>query len=508
VLTTIKYFRDEYLAHVREKRCPAGVCESLFVATCANRCPGEVDVPAYLSLVAEGRSEEALRSHMERNPFPSMCARVCPHPCETQCRRETVDTPVAIRAVKRFMVDAATEISVPVMDRPREERRCAAIVGAGPAGLSAAYFLRRLGHDVTVYEAMPEPGGMLRYGIPSYRLPREELERDIERITSMGVKIVCGAAIGDKLTMARLREDHDAVFVGSGAWADMTMGVTGEDGRGVASGIEFLKNVELGRVDRISGDVVVVGGGNTAIDAARTALRLGAKSITVVYRRTREEMPAQPEEIVEALEEDVKFEFLVAPVEVLRDDGKAAVAIKLQRMRLGDFDDGGRRRPVPIEDGFIEIPAAHIIRAIGQKPIVPIGGPSVSKWGTINVDQRSLATEFDGVFAGGDAVLGAATAVEAIGHGRRAAEAIERYLHPGKPPRFPWHAPRSLDTAFDPAAEPSQTTRRQPPKLLPLDRRACFDEVELAMSAADTCLEANRCLRCDYGKTLVSREEE
>jgi NADH-quinone oxidoreductase subunit F len=508
VLTTIKYFRDEYLAHVREKRCPAGVCESLFVATCANRCPSEVDIPAYLSLVAEGRSEEALRSHMERNPFPSVCARVCPHPCEARCRRDTQDLPVAIRAVKRFMVDDAMNVSVPVMDRPREERRRTAVVGAGPAGLTAAYFLRRLGHEVTVYEAMPEPGGMLRYGIPSYRLPREELERDIERITSMGVKIVCGAAIGKKLSIAKLRKDYDAVFVGSGAWADVTMGVPGEEGRGVASGIEFLKKVELGPVGRISGDAVVVGGGNTAIDAARTALRLGAKNVTIVYRRTRGEMPVQPEEITEALEEGVKFEFLVAPVEVIRDGGESAVAIKLQRMRLGDFDDSGRRHPLPIEGEFIEIPAAHIIRAIGQKPIVPKGGPPVSKRGTVNVDRFSLATESDSVFAGGDAVLGPATAIEAIAHGRRAAEAIERYLHPGKRVRFPWNAPRSLDTAFDPAAAPSQTTRRQTPKLLPLERRACFDEVELTMCADDARLEAGRCLRCDFGKTVVSREEE
>ncbi len=507
VLTTIKYFRDEYLAHVREKRCPAGVCESLFVATCSNRCPSEVDVPAYLSLVAEGRSEEALRSHMDRNPFPSVCARVCPHPCEERCRRETVDRPVAIRAVKRFMVDAVTKVSVPMMDRPRDELRHIAVVGAGPAGLTAAYFLRRLGHEVTVYETMPEPGGMLRYGIPSYRLPREELERDIERITSMGVTIVCNAAIGEKLSVEQLRKDHAAVFIGSGAWEDVVMGVPGEEARGVASGIEFLRNVELGRLTRISGDAVVVGGGNTAIDAARTALRMGADNVTVVYRRTREEMPVQPEEITEALEEGVNFEFLLAPVEVIQDGDGSAAAVKLQQMQLGDFDDGGRRRPVPIEGGFIEIPAAHAIRAIGQRPVVPIGGPPVSKRGRVNVSQFSLATELDGVFAGGDAVLGPATAIDAIGHGRRAAEAIERHLHPDKPVRFPWNAPRSLDTSFDPAAPPAATTRRETPKLLPRERRACFDEVESALGAADARLEAGRCLRCDYGKTIVSREE-
>jgi len=322
------------------------------------------------------------------------------------------------------------------------------------------------------------------------------------------VKIVCDAAIGKTLSIAKLRKEHDAIFVGSGAWSDVTMGVPGEEGRGVASGIEFLKEVELGPVGRISGDAVVVGGGNTAIDAARTALRLGAKSVTVVYRRTREEMPVQPEEIVEALEEDVKFEFLVAPVEVIRNGSESPVAIKLQRMRLGDFDDSGRRRPMPIEGEFIEIPAAHIIRAIGQKPIVPTGGPPVSKRGTVNVDQLSLATELDGVFAGGDAVLGPATAVEAIAHGRRAAEAIERYLHPGKPARFPWNAPRTLDTAFDPTADPSTATRLQTPKLSPVERRTGFDEVELTLCADEACLEAGRCLRCDFGKTVVLREEE
>ncbi len=508
VLTTLRYFRDEYLAHVREKRCPAGVCQALFVATCSNRCPSEVDIPAYLSLVAEGREEEALLSHMERNPFPSVCARVCPHPCESRCRRETVDSPIAIRAVKRFMVDASAEVRVPVMERPREERRRIAVIGAGPAGLSTAYFLARIGHEITVYEAMAEPGGMLRYGIPAYRLPREELARDVKRITDLGVKIVCGAAIGKTLSMGRLRKQYDAVFVGSGAWSDVTMGVPGEDARGVASGIVFLRKVTLGATDRLSGDAVVVGGGNTAIDAARTALRLGAEHVTVVYRRTREEMPVQPEEITEALEEGIRFEFLLAPVEVIQDRDKAATALKLQRMRLGAFDDGGRRRPVAIEGDFLEIPASHIIRAIGQKPVVPAGGPPVSKRGTVSVDLFSLGTEVDGVFAGGDAVLGPATAVEAIAHGRRAAEAIERYVNPGSSIHFPWNRARSLDTPFDPAAPASDVRRHETPKLASTERRACFQEVELAMCAADARAEAGRCLRCDFGKTIVCREEE
>jgi NADH-quinone oxidoreductase subunit F len=509
VLTTLRYFRDEYLAHVLEKRCPAGVCESLFVAPCAARCPSEVDIPAYLALVAEGRPDDALLSHMDRNPFPSVCARVCPHPCEERCRRETVDSPVAIRAVKRFLVDAAADVTVPVMDRPDgEPPRRIAVVGAGPAGLTAAYFLRRLGHQVTVYEAMPEPGGMLRYGIPAYRLPREELERDIGRITALGVKIVCNAAVDGDLSLARLRQDHDAVFLASGAWADLTLGVPGEEGRGVASGIGFLEDVELGRTTRVSGHAVVVGGGNTAIDAARTLLRLGATSVTVAYRRTRAEMPVQPEEIADALEEGVRFEYLVAPLSIVRDSHEAAVAIRLQRMRVGAFDDSGRRRPVPMEGEILELPAAHIIRAIGQKPIVPTGGPPVSGRGRVIVNRFSLATELDGVFAGGDAVLGPATAVEAIAHGRRAAEAIERYLHPGKPVRFPWNAARSLSTAFDPGAAPSETTRHSPPRLAAHERRNGFEEVELALDAAEARLESGRCLRCDYGKTVASLERD
>jgi NADPH-dependent glutamate synthase beta subunit-like oxidoreductase len=380
------------------------------------------------------------------------------------------------------------------------------VVGAGPAGLSAAYFLRRLGHDVTVYEAMPEPGGMLRYGIPAYRLPRQELERDIARITRMGVRIVCEAALSDDISVARLRADHDAVFVATGAWADVALGIPGEDGPGVASGIEFLQTVELGVAEDVTGDAVVVGGGNTAIDAARTLLRLGATTVTVAYRRTRAEMPVQPEEIVDALEEGIRFEFLVAPMEVVRDGGGHLVALRLQRMRMGEFDDSGRRRPVPMDGSTLELPAATIVRAVGQTPVVPDDGPPVSTRGRIIADRFSLATALDGVFAGGDAVLGPATAVEAIAHGRRAAEAMERYLHPHRPARFPWNGARSLETPFDPAAPPSDATRRTPPRLEPWERRDHFDEVERGLPVADARLEAGRCLRCDYGKTLVAGE--
>jgi formate dehydrogenase major subunit len=237
-------------------------------------------------------------------------------------------------------------------------------------------------------------------------------------------------------------------------------------------------------------------------------LRLGAAHVTVVYRRTREGMPVHAEEINEALEEGVKFEFLVAPVLVLRDRKGGVKALRLQRMRIGAFDDSGRRRPVPIAGEFIEIPAAQVIRAIGQRPVLPAGGPTLTKRGTVNVNRFTLETELEGVFAGGDAVLGPATAVEAIAHGRRAAEAIERYLHPHKPVSFPWNAPRVLDTAFDPAAQPSALSRREPRKLIPIKRRETFDEVQLTPSAVEARGEAGRCLRCDFGKTIVCRDEE
>ncbi|MFW5950853.1 MAG: NADH-ubiquinone oxidoreductase-F iron-sulfur binding region domain-containing protein [Gemmatimonadota bacterium] len=508
VLTTLRYFRDEYLDHVREGRCEAGVCADLFWAPCSNRCPAEVDIPAYVALVGEERYEEALASHIDRNPFPSVCARVCPHPCESSCVRGATDEPVAIRAVKRFMVDQVVEAEPTVVDRPADERRRVAVVGAGPGGLSAAYFLRRLGHEVTVYEAMPEPGGMLRYGIPAYRLPPEELARDIRRIEGLGVEIVCDTPLGGSLTLAGLRETFDAVFLAIGAWSDWELGVEGEEAEGVVSGIEFLREVALGEQGTLSGDVVVIGGGNTAIDVARTALRLGASSSTIAYRRTRDEMPALAEEIDEAVEEGVALELLVSPARIhtAGEDGKVrATAIELQRMELGAFDSSGRRRPVPIEGDTVTLPAARVVRATGQQPVPGEGFPDLGRGNKVKADRFTLATSLPGVFAGGDVVLGPATVVEAIAQGRRAAEAIERYLHPEAAAPLPWWAERELDTTFDPAAAVSSAGRARAKKADPGERAATFAEVERALSREAAITEAGRCLRCDYGKQTVAR---
>jgi NADH-quinone oxidoreductase subunit F len=508
VLTTLRYFRDEYLDHVCEARCEAGVCNELFWAPCSNRCPAEVDIPAYVSLTAERRYSEALASHLDRNPFPSVCARVCPHACESSCRRADTDEPVAIRAVKRFMADRKVEARPTVLERPVSERRRVAVVGAGPGGLSAAYFLRRLGHEVTVHEAMPEPGGMMRYGIPSYRLPTKELRRDIGRIEKLGVKIVCNKRLGRSFTLDSLRKKFDAVFLAVGAWSDMELGVPGEKADGVLSGIDFLRKVAEGKQGRLKGEVVVIGGGNTAIDAARTALRLGAKSSTIAYRRTRDEMPAQAEEIEEAEEEGVAIELLVAPSKILTEGkGKKAraTAIELQRMTLGAFDSSGRRRPEPVEGDFVTLPAKYVVRAVGQRPVTDKGFPETGRGNRVKADRSTLATSMPGVFAGGDLVLGPATVVEAIGQGRRAAEAIERFLHPDAATRFPWWAERKLDTAFDTEAPASSAKRAKSKKADQRKRARTFDEVERALSEKEALAEARRCLRCDYGKHVVCK---
>ncbi|MBI5526103.1 MAG: FAD-dependent oxidoreductase [Deltaproteobacteria bacterium] len=508
-LTTIRYFRDEYLEHIREKRCTAGVCADLFISPCANRCPAGVDIPAYVSLVAEGRYTEALVSHLNHNPFPSVCARVCPHECEKHCRRATIDgEPVAIRAVKRFMVDQARDVTPSMLERPAFERKKIAVVGAGPAGLSAAYFLRRLGHDVDVYDAMKDPGGMMRYGIPRYRLPRDVLARDIRRIARLGVKVLTGKKMGRDFTLERLRRDYGAVFLSMGAWMDLPLSIPGENASGVWSGIELRSRMAGGLLDEMDGDVVVIGGGNTAVDVARSALRRGASSVTIAYRRTRDEMPAQAEEVNEAEEEGVRLDLLAAPVEVLTEGKRPRlVGIRLQRMRLGDFDSSGRRRPLPIDGEFFDLPCRYLVRAIGQKPVIPGTKVPLHKKGTIEVDRWTLGTSLPGVFAGGDVVLGPATVVEAIAHGRRAAEAIERFLNPDVRVQFPWHAPRSLDTKFDPEAAPSQTRRTMVKKLDARRRVSSFEEVERTLAAAAARAEARRCLRCDYGKQIVSREE-
>jgi NADH-quinone oxidoreductase subunit F len=491
VLSTIRYFRDEYEAHIIQKRCPANSCEALITTTCSSACPAHVNVPEYVGLIAEGRFAEALDIIRRRNPFPSVCGRVCDHPCEVFCRRGDLDAPVAIRHLKRFVSDRPRDPGWPPQWRgPREGR--VAVIGSGPAGLTAAYFLALAGREVKVFEALDVIGGMLAVGIPSYRLPRAALERDIEYIRRAGVEIVSGRRIGSLQELSD--EGFDAVFVAVGAHKNLQLGVPGEDKQGVHDAVSFLRRVALGEVTELDGRVVVIGGGNAAIDSARTALRLGADSVTVLYRRTREEMPAIREEIEDAILEGVDMRYLVAPVAV-EGDGRVR-AVRCSEMVLGDADESGRRRPVPKPGAEVRVETDHVIVAIGQEPELEFassGEHLVVSRGRIAVDPVTQRSGEGNVFAGGDAVTGAATVIEAIAAGQRAARAIDVFLG-GKGELPP-------DRGFASRSKPSESeaeTPRHPVGELPVSRRrGTFDEVLKGYSARVACSEARRCLRCD-----------
>jgi NADH-quinone oxidoreductase subunit F len=501
VLSTIRYFRHEYEAHIREKRCPAGVCAALVRAPCQNACPAGVDVPGFVSLIGEKRYAEALRLHREKNPFASVCARVCFHTCEDKCRRQSLDDAVSIRSLKRFMAEQEVTVQLPeVRDNEANAKRKIAIVGAGPAGLSCAYFLARLGYRPKVFEAEPRPGGMLVQAIPAYRLPREELAREIRMIERLGVEIETGLRLGRDFTLQSLRVlGYEAVFLGVGAPEGSKLGIPGEDARGVTEALCFLREYNIRGTVPTGKKVVVIGGGNAAIDAARTALRLGAESVTILYRRTRAEMPAYEEEVEEAEHEGVRLKTLTAPVEIVVEGGQV-VGVKCRHMVLGQYDQSGRRRPVAGGEGDYVIPADQVIAGIGQKlnpAQVHNGTPlALTESGFIKVDSYTGRTSVDWVFAGGDAALGPASVVDAIGMGERAAVAIDEQLT-GEKHAF-WRETPPVDTFFDPDADPAEYPRAAM-QLLPVTKRKNnFQEVELAWSEAVARREAKRCLRCDY----------
>ena len=501
VLSTLRHFRAEYEAHIREKRCPAGVCPELVRAPCQSACPANVDVPGFIALVGQNRIAEALRLHRERNPFAAVCARVCFHTCEDKCRRAMVDDAVSIRGIKRYMVDEEATMQHPeVRLSEANAKRKVAIIGAGPAGLSCAYFLARLGYRPQVFEGESRPGGMPVQTIPAYRLPREILSQEVRMIERMGVRIETDRRLGRDFSLEDLRrQGFEAVFLGVGAPLGQHLGIPGEEAAGVDDAIRFLREYNIRGSVPVGQRVVVIGGGNAAIDTARTAIRLGAESVTVLYRRTREEMPAYAEEIEEAEHEGVQVRVLTAPLEILAWDG-LVTGVSCQAMTLGEFDRSGRRRPTPAPEAPFVVPADQVITAIGQRlePAYLLGNLEVAlnREGFLAADPHTGRTSLDWLYSGGDAVTGPASVVEAVAGGERAAVAIDAQFT-GAEHAF-WRKEKACPVAFDPDADPVRVPRAHL-ELLPVERRReNFSEVEQSWTEQVAVCETRRCLRCDY----------
>jgi NADH-quinone oxidoreductase subunit F len=509
--TTVKYFKDEFLAHIIDKRCPAGVCEALVPAPCRSGCPAEVNVPIYVAHIANGEYDKALAVHRETNPFPSICGRVCPAFCEKKCRRGALDKPVAIRVLKRFMADKEIEQWKPtILEKEKEQR--VAIVGGGPAGLTAALRLAQHGYKATIFEAESILGGMMAWGIPDYRLPKDVLKREIDSITSLdSIEVKLNTAVGKDISFDFLKKEYDAVLLAVGAPKSRKLGIPGEDGEGVVHGIDFLKGLNLGEdTSYVKGKrVSVIGGGDVAIDAARSLIRLGAVEVTIVYRRRREDMPAIKEEIKTAGREGVKFMFLVTPKEVANRNGKV-VSLRCQKMKLeGEnnrplFDASGRKRPFPIEGAEIVLDVDMVVPAIGEGTDLSFIKESTSRIetdrGTIITDPRTFITSEKGVFAVGDVVSGPATIIDAVAQGNCVAKVIQRYLQGEEELMPPAEIlKRSEGMGEFKITEGDASRPRQKQSCLTMEeRKGNFREVELGFPNEKRAkAEARRCIRCD-----------
>jgi len=486
--------------------CPAGALmyeefdstvERAVTGRCtAATCPAGINVPRYVRAVGQGKYAEALAVVREANPLPSVCGRVCFAPCEDTCRQGKENKPIAIRMLKRFVTDAETESPPEKVDVSATGKHVA-IIGSGPAGLTAAYYLVKTGHQITIFEALPEPGGMMMVGIPEYRLPKDALNQDIKRIVNLGVEIKLNTRIEslDKL----FEQGYDAILVAVGAHHPIGIGVEGEDIPRILDGATTLRDVSLGKSVNLGDKVIVIGGGNTAIDVSRTALRLGATEVTVAYRRTKDEMPANKEEVEAAFEEGVRIDYLVAPSKIVADDSK--VSIELIRMELGAPDTSGRPRPEPVPGSEFTMDGDFVIAAIGQSPDIPESfGLAVKRGNTVEVD-GSLVTSREGIFAAGDAVLGPASVIQAIAQGKEVASSIDKYLG-GTGILQTEQAPPESPIAQIELVERLNSERVRPTMpCIALDVRAnSFNEVELGLTEEMALEEGKRCLRCDLAQ--------
>jgi NADH-quinone oxidoreductase subunit F len=500
-ISTLRHFREEYEAHIIDKKCPAVLCQALFKAPCQHTCPVGLDVPGYIALIKEGKPAEAYKLISQRLPIPMTVGRVCPHPCENKCRRGQVDEAISIRHLKRYCSDYAWEHGLsytPEVQSAKAEK--IAVIGAGPAGLSAAWDLAIEGYKVTVFESLPVAGGMLAVGIPEYRLPKDILNKEIDNIKKLGIEIKLNTPVKD--IDALFKEGYKAVFVAIGAHKGDKMGIPGEELEGVYDAIDFLRNISLGKYINVGKKVAVIGGGNSAIDAARVALRKGADEVHIVYRREKADMPAELEEIAAAEEEGIKLHVLSAPVKVIGTGGKVT-GIECNKMALGDFDKSGRRSPKAIPGSEYTLAIDMLIEAIGQRPdtaSIKLGDTKLGKAGTLVADKRTLATDQKGVFVGGDAFTGPWTVIEAVASGQRAASSIKRFLT-GKElgPRIDRTDAETFKYGMVPPTdeETSEKARIGIAELRPADRRTSFKEVCVNYTAKEAKEECSRCLRCD-----------
>ena len=519
VLDTVKHFRDDYLAYIRGERKPqpAKAYRDKLSAPCIDRCPAHIDIPAYIEEIKEYRFSDSLGAIRRNMPIPAVCGRVCPHPCEKACRRKLVDEPISIMVLKRVAADHEWmhHHTPPMRPKPATGKKII-VVGAGPAGLTCAYYLALEGHKVKIIDMLSEPGGTVAVGIPDYRMPRHLLQRDARIITDLGVEIEYGVKLGRDVSLRELKAQYDAVFLGTGAFKSKPMGVEGEDEgyEGFSTGgIHYLRAVALGEPIVTPKRVIVVGGGNTAIDCVRVALREGAEESILVYRRTRKEMPAEPYEVDDAEEENVQFEFLRNPTRLIAENGKV-VGVEVVIMELGEPDESGRRRPAPKPGSEYVIPCDLVIPAIGQDPdlfYLEDGdyGIKQTKWSSIVTKGGTMMTDNEGVFAGGDCEYGAMTVVLAVGHGRRAARAMHRYLTEGKAYLDVEDAMEDLVNTLGVFDEKEDVGilgglhREHQPKVNGAERAKNYEEIELAMPESQAVREAERCLRC-YRVAMVA----
>ncbi|MDO9592380.1 MAG: NADH-ubiquinone oxidoreductase-F iron-sulfur binding region domain-containing protein, partial [Erysipelotrichaceae bacterium] len=499
VLSTIRYFREEYEQHIKDKYCKAGVCSDLFISPCENTCPANINVPGYIRLIAAGRFMDAYQLIRQENPFPAVCGRICTHPCESKCRRSMTDESVAICDLKRFAADYAyrNEKEILMDSVMSKNGKKVAIIGAGASGLTCGYYLVRNGYEVDVFEQESTAGGVLAFGIPEYRLPKKVLAHEIALIEKAGVRIHLNKQIGKDLVFDHIKRDYDSVYIATGTQFPEKIRVEGEDLPGVMHGINFLKEVNINHNYQINGKVIVIGGGNTAIDSARTALRCGATEVVVLYRRTIDAMPAYEVEVHEAVLEGVRIVELVAPKRFIQGNDGRIAQIECVKMQLGEFDNSGRRKSKPKDNSTFTIDADMVIVAVSQYsdlPFIKKEEIGVTRWGTFVVHDDTLMTTMQGVFAGGDVARGPDTVIQAIADGKKAAMSIDKYLggkgllNKGMPIEIPAISDEDEIVAL----------HRFPLDILGIEnRKNSFDEVVLGYHKLNAMAEAMRCLHCD-----------